>query len=99
MKQSDNLTKFYRAYHAWANDGAPMDNPHGFVNDCGLCYNARKFDTTLLVRHEMQSQFATAGLDDAMPFCDEESYMADTDFGTHHLNHARIAWVKDHIPA
>lgn len=96
MKQSDSLTLFYRAYLKWVEAGAPDDNRYDFVTDCGLCYNARRYDSTLLVRYEMKSQFATAGLDDSMPFVDDSAYSKDSDDFAHHFNPVRMRWVREH---
>lgn len=98
MKQSDNLTKFYRAYLAWATDGAPIGNIYNFFASCGLCYNSRLFANwqDRSIRDEMIGQFIDAGLDAETPFNVSRSYANDTTAKSHHLNTKRMAWVREH---
>lgn len=96
MKQSDNLTKFYRAYLAWANDGAPKNNIYNFWPAYGLCYNARLYDSWGGQRNEMRAQFMYAGLDVEIPFNVPSSYKHESAENTCHLNPRRMAWVREH---
>jgi hypothetical protein len=96
MKQSDNLTKFYRAYLAWANDGAPVGNIYNFWPGYGLCYNSRLFDSWGALRNEMIGQFVDAGLDSEIPFNAPSSYARESSGKAHHLNVRRMRWVREH---
>lgn len=101
MKQSAELTGFYRAYLAWVERGAPSGEP--FTRGAGLCFNLKlheplRYDIRLLknVLSEMQTQFVWAGLDSGWPFCRWETYDALSGSGTHHTLPARLQWVREH---
>lgn len=46
MKQSENLTKFYQAYLAWAEAGAPHREP--FSRRVAMCGNMYRFAKTII---------------------------------------------------
>lgn len=100
MKQSKELTQFYREYLKWVDSGASRNLP--FDPGFGLCANLYEHlvDTTIYpeVLGEMTMQFSDAGLNDIHPFNDDIlTYISDREAATHHLNPKRIQWVRDHI--
>ena len=103
MRQSELLTQFYRAYWDWSQAGQPDDNPQGFQNDCGLCYNAQLFGgpevaVRRMLVEELTAQFEQAGLDHDYPFDAEgDSYDHCAENRTMHQNPARMQWVQDHM--
>lgn len=105
MKQSKELTAFYKAWLEWAENGAVDSMP--FMRGIGLCDNMSTFlynDVALSnsqvsdFAHEMRQQFRNAELDVHYPFGDSD-YTARGWNDTMHLCPVRIQWVKDHIPA
>lgn len=91
-KQSDNLTKFYRAYLAWVDAGAITPQ---FSTHWGLC-SAASFFCADDIRGELKRQFVLAFGDSEYPFGGRESYRRDSDHDEIHLNPARMAWVREH---
>lgn len=110
MKQSEELTKFYRAYNDWLDADAPRDNRYGFYKDIGLCGNLVSFykngelvipshadmQTLQVIRNEMRDQFLYAGLDAQYPF-GERKYIRQRRDCSQHLDPNRIRWVKSHL--
>lgn len=96
---SDNLKKFYRAYKAWLDKGAPDHEP--FSRDDGLCENLwiwclqNESVTRNELLHEMYRQFRLAGRSITFPF-GENRYRIDRLHDTQHLNPYRIKWVEEH---
>lgn len=97
MPQSEELTKFYRDYAKWVNEGAP---PHDhFSTATGLCASAG-YDPQLGI--EMRAQFAQAGFPyikgwGFLPFnMDIGHYSREAYTFTAHLNLKRLKWVRDH---
>jgi hypothetical protein len=107
---SELLTKFYRAYCAWVDDGAPEIRV--FRRDKGLCGNVMCWADaigknglcTRLLRDELRMQFKHAGMDMEYPF-----NPAVTPQGPYHYYHSieqpmaichqnpkRIAWAREH---
>lgn len=101
MKQSKELTAFYKAWLEWAENGAVSA---GFESCWGLCANLEYY---LYVNDnyqgnaydEMINQFSDAGLDRCYPFGGEAKYDIKLHNSSMHLCTMRIQWVKDHIPA
>ena len=108
MKQSEILTKFYRAYFNWVSHGAQECEQIIFVRKHGLCKNLLLFCAALGMGQfiaddagvELRDQFTNAGLDRFVPFNVSGEYRLDSSKddgkGVHHLNEARMNWVKDH---
>lgn len=110
---SDDLKAFLRAWLDWAEAGAPDDNrhternPNRFERDYGLCSNTYNFEELALDVHpdetgdleiELACRFEEQGLRPSYPF-GYEAYDADAEGGTHHLNPARLAWVRKQLEA
>lgn len=97
--QSEALTKFYQAYLAWVEAGAPEDNKHLLTRNVGLCTNLVAFydyddDAPSF---ELEQQFEEAELCVFYPFNEQPSeYRGETSAGTCYLNEQRIAWVREH---
>ena len=82
MKQSKELTNFYRAYLNWLNAGAPIANEYDFKRTHGICCCITEFieveyahkqenDHRKIISKmidEIQSQFLLAGLEKWLPF-------------------------------
>jgi len=97
MKQSKELTEFYRAYLAWVEAGAVYSG--GFSVRYGLCNNLAKYFhySNYVLCCELADQFEEAGLEHTLPFNgDSHEYFYETNSGACHLNPKRIQWVRDH---
>ena len=101
--QSFELTKFYRAYKAWLDEGANENTT--FLRSSGLCrclYRWALWDDNLTperyneVKLEMLSQFIEAAADPKYPFGGRELYMQEGETSRIHLNQHRRAWVTYH---
>ena len=99
--QSENLTRFYKAYADWLDDGAPDDEP--FSRNDGLCCNLKKvflfgcdLPTIFRLNCEMRNQFGNTKLNRQFPFGGERKYLRENLRGTMHLNPLRVKWVREH---
>ena len=101
IESSPTLTIFYQDYQAWLDEGAPQDAP--FRRYSGLCANMYEVflsnDCSLFGVYRELKQFREAGLDDTLPFNENDfgSYLAEMGEETCHLNPARVNWVKQRI--
>lgn len=108
---SDNLKAFLRAWLDWAMADAPDSdrctdrNPNSFDRECGLCSNTHAFEELALdvyphytgaLEDELGEQFRAAGLSKGYPF-GQYVYDEDSEFGTHHCNLNRLAWVRTQL--
>ena len=92
MKQSAELTKFYKDYIKWVEDGAPEENWYGFCRELGLCNNTLEHGELL---NELGEQLYNSGLDTSYPFNkDDYDYRMEKDKTKNPL---RIQWVRNHI--
>lgn len=108
MKQSAELTAFYRDYLEWARAGAPVDNKWNFCGRVGLCRNIQyrgqsftgrsDWDLINAMKEEMTIQFRDAGLDWGYPFDggDPDAYYDHSRGLAMPLHPKRIAWVEEH---
>lgn len=110
-QQSTMLTEFYKAYLAWIESGAPDRSP--FSRATGLCANLERFCGSKGLRYpeialllvEQGGLFKKAGLSEDYPFDNNDNpedlpfytYEIASDKREHHLNEARLNWVKSHI--
>lgn len=99
MKQSTELTKFYRAYAKWLDSGAPHWQP--FARSAGLCVNLENYcngdeDVYSGLWEEMRLQFSEAGLHTGYPFDNKKTHFKDVTNKLMHLNQKRIDWVRSH---
>ncbi len=99
MKQSTELTKFYRAYAKWLDNGAPHWHP--FARSAGLCVYLENFcngdeDVYSNLCGEMNLQFSEAGLKPGYPFDNSTIHLKDAMRKALHLNQKRIDWVRLH---
>lgn len=94
VKQSAELTEFYRAYAKWLDDGAPTNAV--FTRRTGLCTNMETYP--MRVSDEMIYQFQFAKLDEVFPFNEGyyQNYREESRRQRCHLNSKRIQWVRDH---
>lgn len=81
------MRAFLTDWLAWAEAGG--QGPR-FMNHCGLCANAVKYD----VHYELRKLFREQGLNPNTPFGTPDQYRADTFAHAMHLNPARLAWVR-----
>jgi len=98
--QSEALTKFYQAYLAWVEAGAPVENEHSLYRGVGLCSNLWTFFgyADASEAYELDSQFRDAELSVFYPFNEGSvHYRQEKAAETCHLNPARIEWVRRHV--
>lgn len=98
--QSEALTRFYQAYLAWVEEGAPVENYHNFMRGYGLCVNINRYmdsyGITQDLQEEMMQQFKAAGLSVSYPFSQCHTYNLEKGLGTCYRNNNRMAWVRVH---
>ena len=94
MKQSKNLTKFYKRYYKWAKKGGKQNNKYNFDDYTGMCVNVEEMFSHR-ERTEMRDQFVAAGLSEYYPF-GEANYDDCSDCGGMHKDQNRLRWVKKH---
>jgi hypothetical protein len=108
--QSELLTKFYRAYAAWIDDGAPEILV--FTRQHGLCHNLKTWlravdgvvipQTWYELDQEMRKQFRQARLHETFPFNrgDRMYYQIEQNTVASgpqcHSNANRLSWVNEH---
>lgn len=97
---SEHLKAFLTAWIEWVDAGAPEGDP--FSRHEGLCLNV--FDCPAIepigrgrVCRALEDQFAHDGLDGNHPFGGHAQYTAERQNAAHHLNPARIAWVRSKV--
>jgi len=93
IKQSPELSKFYKELQKWIDGGMP--NCEIFSIHYGLCSCAGKYDyiNRTYVEREMISQFEKAGLNKNLPF---DNSMIDYRKSVRMQNPKRLAWIKAH---
>lgn len=99
-KQSKELTKFYKEYALWLDEGAPNQLP--FWRQNGLCASLADMDWPneiyMRVKDEMNQQFVNAHLYMVYPFNGSSaSFYKEACSKTLHLNKKRIDWVLNHM--
>lgn len=103
MKQSKELTAFYREWLEWATSPNTEDyHPH-FNISRGLCTSARFWVKSyennarpFTLMDELSCQFDEASLSMDYPF-GMGNFNTDVGRGTMHKCPKRLAWVRDHI--
>lgn len=103
MKQSQQLTEFYRAYKAWLDGGAPAYEI--FSHHVGLCsslidwniHRCATLDECEDTRKELKEQLIAKGLDEYYPFGGQPVYEYEARSSTAFMNEERIAWVEAHV--
>lgn len=100
-----DMRAFLTAWLDWATSANPIayiDGGVGFRKDTGLCSNISVYlgeerggsSRYYALYGELGDMLGADGLDVSYPFDTEESYGAAFRDSTHHLNPARLAWVR-----
>lgn len=103
MKQSRELTLFYRAYKAWLDAGAPQGMEDIFQRHFGLCNSVVMWSIKNGVwpfndlKSELSGQLIAEGLDEYYPFGGLSTYEREAQSMTAFMNEARISWVHAHV--
>ena len=90
MTPSPDLYKFFLAYRAWVDAGAPKNEPFAQVNE--LCWNSQIFNCTESLKNLLQKEFGDRW---EFPFDDTSEIYYDTN--EQHLNSKRLAFVDEMI--
>jgi len=85
---------FLEAYLLWTEN--TNVNPHDFVTNGGLCFNAQYFYGSCFLRKRIQNDFPD-NYDYPFNDCGSEGYHTEYRKRECHLNPKRIAWVKKTI--
>lgn len=99
---TNEMREFLTAWLSWAEGGACKDHEYGniFRPYTGLCA-ALDYWTDVVPLYWLIEEFGDMldddGLDTEYPFDTEESYSEAARLGTHHLNPARLAWVRSKL--
>lgn len=98
------MREFLTAWLSWAEGGACKDHEYGniFRPYTGLCAALDYWTDVVDVPfyrliEELGGMLGSGGLDTEYPFDTEESYSKAARLGTHHLNPARLAWVRSKL--
>lgn len=108
MKQSKELTKFYKAYYKWIKNGAKKNNKYNFQRKHGICSAITSYalycsdsNCTLYsskagdMSREIKEQFSIANLHHLFPF-GKDNYEDGYKTGSSYEDKNRVRWVKKH---
>lgn len=98
------LREFLQAWIDWVDAGAAECD--SFTRYNGLCNNLTHWSISQRGAYDeaagdaeecLLDLFKADGLDETYPFGGQSAYDEDRSNGTHHLNPARLAWVRSKV--